>query len=65
MNTYNVEWKYCLPLWINCTFPNSLKSGVKKIRAKTIQEAEIKFRQLGFNDASNNHNGYYRIERVY
>ncbi len=65
MKTYNIEWKYCLPLWINCTFPSSFKAGVKKVKAKTALEAEIKFRELGFNDASTKHNGYYHIEKVY
>lgn len=62
MKNFEIEWQYCLPVWMGHTFPNSVKRGIMEILAKNEKEAVSKFRELrSFQEDTQ---GYYRVNSV-
>lgn len=64
MNNYNITWRYCLPVWLNHTFPESIKTGAVEVTANNLSEAKVKFREMGYYDVTEGKNGYYRIDNI-
>lgn len=64
MKSFNIHWQYCLPIWLNHTFPSSVKRGVERVSAKNIAEAKSKFREMGYHDVTEGQKGYFRINHI-
>lgn len=64
MKQYKISWRFCLPIWINHTFPQSIKVGVADVFAKSASEAKNRFREMGYHDVTEGKNGYFRIENI-
>lgn len=62
MKNFEIEWQYCLPVWLGHTFPSSVKRGVVEVQAKNKQNAIVKFREMGHPETGEP--GYYRINQI-